>query len=152
MTWRLKQLNASPDLFQSLRLKMAEAAKGNPLLATALANAAGVDKEMDLVSAAKAQAVVETLDEIAYGNSRQFLQARGAIMLGPSPKPSGDWTAEQLAPLAPLRKLHANLADLWDQKQLTPRRLRLELVKYYIAKGNRELDTRFFGGEKQASR
>ena len=147
----VKQLSESPDLFQALTLKMAETAKGNPLLTSALANAAHVDKEMDLVSAAKAQAVVETLDEIAYGNSRQFLQARGSVILGPDPKPSEDATPDQLAALAPLRKLHADLATLWDQKQLTPRRLRLELVKYYIAKGDRELDTRFFGGEKQAS-
>jgi len=146
-----KELVSSPDLFQALRLKMAEAAKGNPVLTQAIADAAHVDKDMDLVSAAKAQAVVETLDDIATGNSREFLQARYSIIAGPNPQPSEDATAEQIAHLAPLRNLHAQLAEQWDQRKLTPRRLRLELVKYYIAKGDRELDARFFGGEKQAS-
>ena len=62
-----KILQPSPDAFQAIRLKVAEASKNNPLLAKALAASAGVSDEMDLVSAAKAAAVVETLDEIAFG-------------------------------------------------------------------------------------
>src|SRR3569833_3258014 len=57
------ELVPTPDLFDSLRLKDAEAAKHSTLLAQALAKSAGVSAEMDLVAAAKAAAVVETLDE-----------------------------------------------------------------------------------------
>jgi hypothetical protein len=78
-----KDLRPSPDLFQSLRQKMAEASKGNVLLAQAISATAGVSPDVDLVSAAKAQAVVETLDDIAYGASREFQIARRAIMDAP---------------------------------------------------------------------
>ena len=117
---KTKQLNASPDLFQSVRLKMAEASKTNPLLAAALANANHVDKEMDLVSAAKTAAVVETLDEIAYGNSGEYIAARRAIMEGPMPADAAANSPDQ-AKRAELRNRHAQLAALWDKEQLSPR-------------------------------
>jgi hypothetical protein len=141
---KTKQLNASPDLFQSVRLKMAEASKTNPLLAAALANANHVDKDMDLVSAAKTAAVVETLDEIAYGNSGEYIAARRAIIEGPMP--AGDTTANSpdQAKRAELRTRHAQLAALWDKEQLSPRALRMELVNFYTTRGLAQLDARFF--------
>jgi hypothetical protein len=142
---KAKQLNASPDLFQSVRLKLAEASKTNPLLASALANANHVDKDMDLVSAAKTAAVVETLDEIAYGNSGEYITARRAIMEGPMPAADSATNSADQAKRAELRARHAQLAQLWDKEQLSPRALRVELVNFYTARGIAQLDARFFG-------
>jgi hypothetical protein len=139
-----KQLNASPDLFQSVRLKLAEASKTNPLLASALANANHVDKDMDLVSAAKTAAVVETLDEIAYGNSGEYIAARRAIMEGPMPGADAAANPADQAKRAELRTRHAQLAALWDKEQISPRALRVELVNFYTALGIAQLDARFF--------
>ena len=71
-----RKLQTSPDLYQALRQKMAEAAKHDPLLAQAIAKAANVSVDTDLVSAAKAAAVVESLDEIAYAASGEYVKAR----------------------------------------------------------------------------
>ncbi len=139
-----KELKASPDLFQSIRLKVAEASKSNPLLAAALAKAANVDKDLDLVAAARTAAVVETLDEIAYGTSAEFVAARRAIMEGPMPPPDAVPNAADRAKFAELRNRHAALAAQWDKEQLSPRALRGELVAYYTAKGKAALDARFF--------
>ena len=141
---KTKQLTVSPDLFQAVRLKLAEASKANPLLAKALAGVAGVDRGMDLVSAAKAQAVVETLDDIAYGNSGDFVAARRAIMQGPTPPPEAVQNATDRAKSAELRTRHAALAKLWDKEQISPRDLRIDLVNFYIARGKQQLDARFF--------
>jgi hypothetical protein len=139
-----EQLNASPDLFQSVRLKLAEASKTNPLLASALASANHVDKDMDLVSAAKTAAVVETLDEIAYGNSGEYIAARRAIMEGPVPGADAAANPADQAKRAELRARHAQLAALWDKEQISPRALRVELVNFYTARGIAQLDARFF--------
>ncbi len=141
----------SPDAYQALRLKVAEASRTNPLLAKALAAAAGVSDQMDLVSAAKAAAVVETLDEIAYGASDDYVAAMRAITEG------GNLTEEQQRQLTPAQRealakyrgRHAQLAQRWDQGQVSPRGVRIELVRYYIDQGRRQLDERFFGAEKQ---
>ena len=74
-----QQVTPAADAFQLLRLKVAEAAKENPLLAKAVASAAGVAEDMDLVAAAKAKALIENLDEIAYGASGEFVALRDAI-------------------------------------------------------------------------
>jgi hypothetical protein len=140
-----KKLHTSPDLYQSLRLKMAEAARTNKLLAQAMAAAAGVSPDLDLVSAAKAAAVVETLDDIAYGASGEFLKAQDAIRSAPA-----DWRAErtmspaQRATAATYRQRHPRQYDLWRQGQISRRQLRVELVAYYVAQGRAEIDRRFF--------
>ncbi|MDX1961684.1 MAG: hypothetical protein SFX18_00940 [Pirellulales bacterium] len=144
MRCRTVPLNESPDALQSLRTKLAQASTGNPLLAQALANTANVSAQMDLVAAAKTGAVVETLDEIAFGNSRDYANARLAILEGPNPPSVAGRTREQVAALAAARTTHAALAARWDAEQLSPRALRLELVAYYIARGQRQLDERFF--------
>ena len=99
---------------------------------------------MDLVSAAKTAAVVETLDEIAYGNSGEYLAARRAIMEGPMPAADAAANSADQAKRAELRTRHAQLAQLWDKEQLSPRALRLELVNFYTARGIAQLDARFF--------
>ena len=146
-----KTLNGTQDLLQSMRQKLAEASKTNPLLAKAIADAAHVDKDLDLVSAAKTQAVVEDLDGIAYGNSREYLLARQSIIAGPNPAPVAGQTAEQTAQLAALRQRFSSLAQFWDQQKLTPRALRLALVKWYIQAGKGQLDARFFSGDAKAT-
>jgi hypothetical protein len=145
-----KDLRPSPDLFQSLRQKMAEASKSNVILAQALSATAGVSPAVDLVSAAKAQAVVETLDDIAFGASREFQIARRAIMDVPdlTPDERAKLKLEERDALDKYRARHADLAARWDSRQVSPRALRIELVRYYADQGRRQLDARFFGGEK----
>jgi hypothetical protein len=136
-----RKLQTSPDLYQALRLKMAEAAKHDPLLAQAIAKAANVSADTDLVSAAKAAAVVESLDEIAYGASGEFLKALDEIRAAPVERPR---RGAQRAPPQPYRQRHARLDQLWQKGQISRRQLRVELVQYYVAQGKQQLDRRFF--------
>jgi hypothetical protein len=153
-----KDLHPTADLFQALRLKVAEASKNSPLLAQALAASANVSAQMDLVSAAKTAAVIETLDEIAYRAGREFDTAQQAIADGPLPPAADDrqpptadqrqLTPDQRADIDKYRARHAELAARWDQRQLSPRGLRNELVKYYIQQGCGQLDERLGSSEK----
>ena len=139
----IKKLSPSLDWLQTLKTKLAAAADLNPALATALARAADAPKQTELASAAKAAAVIETLDEIAFGASGDFLAARRAVLEGAQERrsPNSDDEAKRNAEL---RKLHVKLIAQWEQGLLTPRDLRLALVQYYISRGKRELDERFF--------
>jgi hypothetical protein len=144
-----RKLQTSPDLYQALRQKMAEAAKHDPLLAQAIAKAANVSVDTDLVSAAKAAAVVEALDEIAYGASGEYVKALDAIRAAPpveqrqrrsiqrggAARGGGDQTYSQR---------HARQYQLWQRGQISRRQLRVELVQYYVAQGKQQLDRRFF--------
>ncbi len=137
----------APDAFQALRLKVAEASKTNPALAAALANAVGVAAEMDLVAAAKAKAMVETLDEIAYAASGDYVAARNAVLNSPNTSERLDGANREAAQRAKLQKFrtrHADLVRLFETNRLAPRTLRIELVRYYIAEGKRNVDARFF--------
>jgi hypothetical protein len=186
----------SPDAYQSLRQKLAEYSKTRPALAKALADAANVNAGMDLVSAAKAGAVVEALDAIATGASDKYLQARTAIMsaapatvetesmpVGPMPgrrplfgrnpamqgmqpgqvmvMPRGraaqmmqgraaevQQTREEMARTMSYQARHADLVRRWAADDISPRELRIELVKYYVRQGCDQLDARFFAGDK----
>jgi hypothetical protein len=143
-------LQPSADMFQKLRLAVAEAAKNNPLLAKALAASAGISENTDLISAAKAAIVVEDLDSVAYGASGEFAAAERAIMdLGnPSPEEQRRLTLADRDSIAKYRNRHANLAAQWDTRQISPRALRKELVKYYVDSGCQKLNDRFLRSEK----
>ncbi len=140
-----KTFTPSPDLYQSLRVKMAEAAEQNPLLAEALRKQENIGREMDLVAAAKTQAVVETLDEIAYGHSDLFAKARFAVTCGDLNRlPSLGYTDEQVEEYRRLRERHDDLYQRFLAGTLMARDLRVALVKYYGERGKQELDRRFF--------
>jgi hypothetical protein len=142
-----RTLSVSPDLYQTLRLKLAEASKTNPLLAQALAQAAGVSTELDLVAAARAAAVVEALDDVAYGNSGDYRLAIPAITYrGPLEEfaEQQNLGAGEVEKLKALRRRHADLVGRLDRERMTPRQLRLELLKYYIQRGKTQIDQRFF--------
>jgi hypothetical protein len=145
------ELVPTPDLFDSLRLKVAEAAKHSTLLAQALAKSAGVSAEMDLVAAAKAAAVVETLDEVAFDSSADFNDARDAIRSGPIEKLKVDegLSDEGVAEIQKYRDRHADLYAKFARGQLSPRALRTALVKYYRDAGRAEIDRRFFSKAAQ---
>lgn len=135
----------SPTMTQSLRLKLAEAARNNPLLTRALAKAAGVHENTDLVAAAKASAVVETLDEISKENSSQFLQGRRSIRSQKiAGSPIHNFPPEEIARIESYRQKHASLFREWRARELSPRDLRIALVEFYIKAGKRQLDARFF--------
>lgn len=139
---QVRALMPTPNLLQVIRLKLAEAARRNPLLAEALARAANVNASIDLVAAARAAAVVETLDEIAFGASREFLAARKWLTMGPPERLELD--DHELEQAHAYRKRHADLLRSWELGQLSPRGLRLALVRYYIDAGRHMLDARFF--------
>lgn len=142
-----KTLAPTNTLYQSLRTKLAQAAEITPLLGRALAKAAGVDEDTDLVTAAKAAAVVETLDEIAYTASDEFQAARDAIRAGPlSELARQGFTAEDLDQIRTLRHRHNDLYTPWQRRTLSPRELRIRLVDYYTRWGRAEIDERFFSG------
>jgi hypothetical protein len=104
-----------------------------------------VNAETDLVSAAKAAAVVETLDEIAYSCSGDCLDARDSLRAGPLEAMSAaGYDAQDVAAAKAYRQRHADLYDKLRQNSITPRRLRIGLVDYYIALGKKELQRRFF--------
>jgi len=136
----------TPDAIQTLRMKIAEAAKLNPLLAGALAKAAGLNAEVDLVAAARAAAVIETLDDVAYAASGDFVDARDAIRAGPLDqlKDQG-YGSEDIAWFGELRGRHADLHQRWNERQISPRELRQALVDYYVRQGRAGIDQRFFG-------
>jgi hypothetical protein len=140
---RQRTLNVSLNVRQSLRLKLAEAAKNDPALARALAKAAGVNAEMDLAAAAKTAAVVETLDEVAYSASGQFDRAIEAIQTPAAALKPGS-RGQPNDPLAPYRRRHADLVRTWLDGSLSPRGLRVELVRRYIQEGAAAIDARFF--------
>jgi hypothetical protein len=144
---RERELSPSLDQYQTLRLKLAEAAKRNDLLAKALAKANDVSENMDLVSAAKAAAVVETLDEAAFGASAAFGQAFDAIVYE-------DDASESLEPaereaIDRARRTHADLYRRWLDDRLSSRELRQALVRHYIGQGRKQLDERFFSDAKK---
>lgn len=145
-----RKLEPAAELFQSLRVRMAKAAKNNPLLAQALAAAANVSADIDLVAAAKTAAVVETLDEIAYGNSGEFRMSMRALG-GATPEElaEGGWKPADIQRLMELRKQHAALWQRREANQLTPAAARKELIRYYVARGCQQLDARFFNGEQK---
>jgi hypothetical protein len=140
-----RRLVPSPNLFQSLRLKLAEASRGNPLLAESLAKAARVNADTDLVSAAKAGAVVETLDEIAFGASGEFLDAWEFLRDEPAETLAREGEpADLVADAQKYQRRHAALYQALHNRKLSPRQLRIELVKYYTAFGKQQLEQRFF--------
>jgi hypothetical protein len=142
---RVKPLADSSTFFQALRTNLALASQTNPLLAQALARASGVSPEIDLVAAAKAKAVVETLDEIAYAASGDFLAARDALRAGPLQELRRQGkSAAELRRIEALRREHAGLLARWHSGRLSPRELRVALVEYYVQRGARQLDGRFF--------
>jgi len=147
---RAENLVPNSTWFQSLRVKLAEAAKSNPLLAQALARAADVSADIDLVAAARTAAVVEALDEVAFGNSAEMLDSLDAIRNTPEQLKQQGYSAEDVAWLQKLREHHAAFARQWEAQQLTPRQLRVKLVEYYIQNGRREIDEKFFQGEERA--
>jgi hypothetical protein len=133
------ELEPSPDAVQALREKLAGLSKFNPWLAQALAKANNVSEHLDLESAAKAAAVIETLDEIADEALRNYNIARLAMN-----RDDSGLTQQQRTTLPAYRKTHAALYQKSVAGTITPRDLRVALVKYYADAGKKKLDDRFF--------
>ena len=143
-----KPLTPSPDTYQALREKVAGLAKYNPWLAKALARVNRVSEHLDLESAAKAAAVIETLDEIADSHRGEFVQARQALLAGPlDALQARGADAATIELFQSYRQQHAGLFRRLLDGQLTPRELRISLVDYYCQRGQRRLRERFFPEE-----
>lgn len=135
-------LKPSPNLFQSLRAKMAGLSRYNPWLARALAKANNVSPRTDLQAAAAAAAVIETLDEIVNRASEDFEFAK--LVLANSNADLINLPPEDFRRVPEFRKRHAELDKKVEAGQITPRELRIALVKYYNAQARRALNERFF--------
>ena len=138
-------LTPSLNWYHTLRLNLAQAADNNPALGKALANAVGVNENIDLVAAAKLGAVVESLDAIAKKASSDYQSVRSAFRLDVLDEikagAKGDEVFDQIIMR---RRRHADLFVRWEAGVLTPRKLRMALVDYYIQQGGKQLDDRFF--------
>jgi len=133
---RAKPIRPAPNTLQLIRQNLANLARYNPWLARALAKTSNVSEHMDLAAAARAAAVIESLDGIARKCARDFLAAREAI------RDSESNSLKQLP--RRLRKRHEKLFHRWRKDELTPRDLRVELVRFYAKWGKSQLDKRFF--------
>ncbi len=137
-----------PDVQQSLRIRLAEMARENPLLAAALARANQVSEDLDLVAAAKAAAVVESLDQVADDAATGFVDARDAIRAGSIRELRlARVPREKLQQIESQRRRHVLLWQNWDGQLISPRELREALVRYYIDRGMQQIDEQFFGKE-----
>jgi hypothetical protein len=142
---RDRELQPSPTIYQALRQTLAGMSKDRPWLAQMLADANNVSQYTDLDAAARAAAVVETLDRIADSAAEEFTAARDALMA-----PAADslrrqgFGAEEIAAIEGYRTRHASLNAQWTSGRLTPRELRMALVKYYVGQGRTRLEARFF--------
>ncbi len=140
-----RPLSPSPDLGQQLRQKLAEISQDTPWLARALARAANVSERTDLEAAARAAAVIETLDEIAEGQLNAFAEASYAILTDPLSNPSETPSDQQRADrVRALQQEHTQLFQAWTDRRISVRDVRMALVDYYIQRGCQQLDTRFF--------
>ena len=142
---RDNQLTPSLDWYQALRIQMAKATQGNPALSDALANAAGVNRNMDLVAAAKLGAVVQKLDTIAQNASADYRETFAAFRLDTIDQLRNEQAAEsEIDKALNCRRRHADLFVRWEADAITPRQLRVELMNHYISRGHRQLDDHFF--------
>jgi hypothetical protein len=132
-------------LYQSLRQQLAEASKTNPFLAKAIADAAGVDRETDLSRAARAAAVVETLDEVAYDNSSDFDGTLRAMRAGAlDDRAKARFSEDDIAWFKELRERHDDLIQKFEKRQLSPRDVNETLIAYYVTRGKQQIDKYFF--------
>ncbi|MGL4461520.1 MAG: hypothetical protein ACRC1K_05150, partial [Planctomycetia bacterium] len=132
---RDRPLSPAVDLYQELRTKLAAAADGNPILAQALAAAAGVDPDTEFAAAAKALAVVETLDAVAYQTSGEYADAVSAF------------DPELVDPPPEVRKHRENHPALWEDVavgRIDPREASRRLEAIYIERGRSEVGRRLF--------
>jgi hypothetical protein len=142
---RDRELQPSPTIYQALRQTLASMSKDRPWLAQMLADANNVSQYTDLDAAARAAAVVETLDRIAESAAEEFNAARDALMAPPADiLRSQGFGAEEIAALEDYRTRHASVNAQWAAGRLTPRELRMALVKYYVGQGRARLEARFF--------
>jgi hypothetical protein len=145
-----KTLTRSPTPLQATRETLAVIAEDIPWLAKALADANDVSVETDLVAAARTASVVETLDEIAEESLNGFAEAQASVMAGEmSGANAARYQPEQIERIASYQSRHADLVRQWKAKTLTPRQLRIELVRFYADRGRQQLDERFFSEPEQ---
>ena len=121
------------DLSGRLRYELADASKSNSVLSRAIAIAAGVSADTDLVTAAKTTAVIETLYEMATGNSKQILDASDVVFGGSSENLAMiGRTAEEIDRIMELRTRHADLRKLVEGGKISPRDVCNGLAKHYV--------------------
>ncbi len=134
-----KKLTPAADLFNALRMKVAEASNLNPALARAMAKVAGVADDTDLVAAARGAAVVDTLDEVAFGAGTEYVKARESLRSPPTAVAANPRRrSTDTSTLALYQNRHADLYRQMQSGQLTPRALRVALVREYIRRGEQE--------------
>jgi hypothetical protein len=138
-------LRQSPSAQQALREKLVRISSDTPWLRRAIAKANGVSEEMDLLSAARAAAVVETLDEIADTSAAAFQATREAFLAPPdSELRRRGYSAEKSAEILAIRRREQPLYDEWRSRRITPPTLQRRLINQASEAGRKRLDARFF--------
>jgi hypothetical protein len=140
-----KTLTPRQNLFQFLRQELADASEARPLLAQALATAAGVHPETDLVSGARALSIVETLDTIAYTASREFREAFTALQSAGDVSQSAGEPGADRSRVAELQSRYVELARSLREGRLSNGELTNRLVGDYVERGKEKVDRYFFG-------
>ncbi len=141
---RTRTLRPQESMFQNLRTTLAEAATTNPALARMLAQLNDVNPDMDLQAAAKTAAVVEALDDAAYGASGDYMDAIFAVTA-----PSAQVLQQRGVPRADIeeiesaRRSHRDLAQRYAADEVNNRQLREALVAYYVEQGKAKIDAMF---------
>lgn len=140
-----KVLRPRQNMFQRLRQQLADASKSNSVLAEALAQAAGVHRDTDLAAAARALAVVETLDSVALTASAEFRDAMRAFGIWPYRRPGLPQPSdEDQTKFDQLRREHTELYRSFREGRTTLHELYKALVEHYVASGIRQIDAHFF--------
>jgi hypothetical protein len=133
------------NLYQGLRQQIAEMSQENAYLAGVLATLGDVDAETDLAAAARAAAVVEALDEVAYGQSEVYRDLWNAFRAGPRElMERRGLNDEAIRRIEELRTSQGDLWESWIARRINPLELRSALVNQCIEKGERMVDSRFF--------
>lgn len=99
---------------------------------------------MDLQAAEKTAIVVKTLNQIAEEKRKQFEQARSALTEELTPSAANAERRLLQQRQLRFRERHQDLWQRWQAARLTPRQLRIELLEYYVERGQQGVTKRFF--------
>jgi hypothetical protein len=76
---------------------------------------------------------------------KHFVDARAALLGGPlTAEARSHLTQQQIESISTYQKQHERLSEDWQQGKLSARQLRIELVRFYVDQGKKQLNQRFF--------
>ncbi|MFW6114590.1 MAG: hypothetical protein ACOC7K_02520, partial [bacterium] len=148
---RLSQqpLDFEPSLIQACRQELAQLSDDSSLVASTLANLSGVHPDMDLTSAARVAAVIESLDQIVFRYGRRIRRAQSVLGLRTGTRGG----------LRPATDPLEDRQRMWEELQSVRRRMRAgklphwqavnELVDRCILQGQEAVSGTFFAPDQR---